>query len=269
MAVVADMIRHGQLQTFNKTILRIEKTRASACDIVNEIKVLQNNLKERFENKFIPLEAKKILAKLFEDGIIDEIAVKKEFTGFYERCLSYIDLWKDSFADAEKFMWIQNSAITFPELEEAAERINRKIGRTAINTDELFDEVVLVKAYLSTNSETWKSDDMSCEEKWVLMMKHFGEKGISVANFSLVLEYIFSLPGTSAAVERVFSMMNNIWSPERGSLLVSTVKSLLFCKLNIDLNCSQFYEKIKNDQLFLKKVHSSEKYDWFKSKEKK
>ena len=41
---------HGQLQTFNKTILRIEKTRASACDIVNEI--LQNNLKERFENKY-------------------------------------------------------------------------------------------------------------------------------------------------------------------------------------------------------------------------
>ena len=121
----------------------------------------------------IPLEAKKILAKLFEDGIIDEIAFKKEFTGFYERCLSYIDLWKDSFADAEKCMWIQNSAITFPELEEAAERINGKIGRTAINTDELFDKVVLVKAYLSTYSETWKSNDISCEEKMFIYIFKF------------------------------------------------------------------------------------------------
>ena len=44
----------------------------------------------------------------------------------------------------------------------------------------------------------------------------------------------------------------------------STVKGLMICKLNIELSCSEFCDKIKNDKPFLKKVHTSNnKYEWF------
>jgi hypothetical protein len=33
-----------------------------------------------------------------------------------------------------------------------------------------------------------------------------------------MVEFAMSLPGTSASVERVFSIMRNIWSAERGRL---------------------------------------------------
>jgi hypothetical protein len=58
-------------------------------------------------------------------------------------------------------------------------------------------------------------------------------------------------------------VMNSVWSEERGRLAESIVKGLMYCKLNIELGCTEFYEKIKNNKSFLKKVHASKKYEWF------
>jgi hypothetical protein len=66
-----------------------------------------------------------------------------------------------------------------------------------------------------------------------------------------------SLPGTSAPVERVFSIMGNIWSAERGRLSVSTVKHLLIFKINSELSCCECYDVIKTNKPFLKKVMCS------------
>jgi hypothetical protein len=50
-----------------------------------------------------------------------------------------------------------------------------------------------------------------------------------------------------------FSIMGNIWSAERGRLLVSTVKHLLNVKINSELSCCEFYDVIKTSKPFLKK----------------
>jgi hypothetical protein len=55
--------------------------------------------------------------------------------------------------------------------------------------------------------------------------------------------------------------MGNIWSAERGRLSVSTVKHLLNVKINSELSCWEFYDIIKTNKPFLKKVMSSEKYN--------
>jgi hypothetical protein len=77
-----------------------------------------------------------------------------------------------------------------------------------------------------------------------------------------MVEFAMSLPGTSAPVERVFSIMGgNIWSAERGRLSVSIVKHLLNVKINSELSCCECYDVIKTNKPFLKKVMSSEKYN--------
>jgi hypothetical protein len=116
--------------------------------------------------------------------------------------------------------------------------------------------VVVAKAFWSSNCDTWKTNKLSCKEKWIQLFNHFKDQNISVPNLGRVVEYIFCLPGTSAPVERVFSAMNIVWPEE-------TVKGLTYCKLNIELGCTEFYEKIKNNKSFLKKVHASNKYEWF------
>lgn len=80
-------------------------------------------------------------------------------------------------------------------------------------------------------------------------------------NFKNLVEFAFCLPGTSAAFERVF-LMNNIWPPGRGTLLIRNVKELLLIKRNVEYICLQFYEKIERNVVFLKKVLPSQKYQW-------
>lgn len=39
------------------------------------------------------------------------------------------------------------------------------------------------------------------------------------------------MPGTSAPVQRVFLLMNNVWSDDRAILKESSVKALMTCKI--------------------------------------
>ncbi|GBL67895.1 hypothetical protein AVEN_199502-1 [Araneus ventricosus] len=135
-----------------------------------------------------------------------------------------------------------------------------------INTDKLFDEVVLVKDYLQSNWEQWKQEETTrdviilSEEKWLRLFGHFKENHIAAPNLIKIVKFAFCLPGTSAPVERVFSLMNNAWTDDRGLMKESTVKDLKTCKINIGLASEDFYIKIKNKKDFLKNVLANEKY---------
>jgi hypothetical protein len=61
------------------------------------------------------------------------------------------------------------------------------------------------------------------------------------------------LPGTSAPVERVFSIMGNIWSAERSRLLVSTVKHLLNVNIIQNFHVVNFMMLLKQASHFWKK----------------
>ena len=55
--------------------------------------------------------------------------------------------------------------------------------------------------------------------------------------------------------------MNNMWSDYRNRVLEQNVKVLMSFTFNINLCCCEFYEKIKSNKDFLKKVLFTEKYD--------
>lgn len=260
---------HGQLALFNKAILAMEKDNATASDVAESHKSLKKNLTERKASNFIPMTAKNIYKKLCEE---DRHEVKQEFDGFYQRCIAYLDLWENSFGNAELFSWInlsQNNEVNWERAECSADIINSSLpdSELKINSDELFDEIVLAKSFLEANWEMWKNEEelnekiISSEEKWLRLFAHFKNKHITVINLTKIVEYAFCLPGTSAPVERVFSIMNNAWTDDRGLMKESTIKGLMMCKINIGLSCEEFFNKIKNKKEVLKQVLANEKYN--------
>jgi hypothetical protein len=57
-----------------------------------------------------------------------------------------------------------------------------------------------------------------------------------------VVQFSLSLPGTNAAVERVFSLENALWTDERNRLEVSAVKSIVLVKHQFrNYKCSEFH----------------------------
>lgn len=255
----------GQLNLFNSTILKIEKDNISASEVFRELKNLKMLLRERREHKFIPQEAKLLVNKLEESGEINLNVFLKNIDKFYEVCESYISLWQTNFNEVEEHIWVFEGELNWNNVEKSMQLLSSKFTTITpiINCDTLFDEVVYAKQYYNDTDRNnfWRENNTSSEEKWIQLFKHFSDKNISLNNLQKIVEFIFCLPGTSAPIERLFSVMKNIWSPERNRLLECNVGALLFCRTNIDLNCLEFYNYIKNDNNFLKKVQSSDKYD--------
>ena len=193
---------------------------------------------KRQNNNFIPTSAKKIFNSLTDEGDSQVDFILKKFNNFHDCCLSHIQLWENSFGGSESFVWIKNKIYEWPQIEASAEKINALIGKAIINTDDLFDEVVLTKSFWSSKSDDWKEERGN---KWVELFNFFKDQNMVVPNLKILMGYIFCLPGTSAPVERLFSLMNSIWWQERGHLNQMTVEGLLCCKINIDLSCSEFF----------------------------
>lgn len=260
---------HGQLTLFNKTISALEKSKSSATDVAHLLQLLKENLKERKESNFVPQGAKCLLKSFQGKDNVDCNRIASDFNEFYSRCISYLDLWEDSFGEARDFVWINENIISWENVERTAELINKNLGKPKVNTDELFDEVVLAKKFWASKVGDWEREEKendrkkSSEEKWMELLSSFKQQNIAMSNLGMVVEYVFCLPGTSAPVERVFSMMNSAWSDERGLMHESTVRGLMVCKVNFGLSCNEFYEKIKEKKDLLRKVHSSEKYEWY------
>ena len=55
------------------------------------------------------------------------------------------------------------------------------------------------------------------------------------------------MPGTSAPVERVFSIMIEKWSDNRGRLEEENIKAEIITKINIEMPCPDYYNKIKDN----------------------
>jgi hypothetical protein len=51
-----------------------------------------------------------------------------------------------------------------------------------------------------------------------------------VKKTQLILEFSFAIPGTSGAIERVFSITNALWTDERSHFLVDTIKAVIVTK---------------------------------------
>ena len=131
-----------------------------------------------------------------------------------------------------------------------------------IDSDSLFNEEVPVKMHIFECCEEDNWQKASLEQKWVQIFKKCEKKDIGILNLQNLVESIFCLPGTLAPVERIFSIMNSMWSDHRSKMLEQNVKALITCKINSNLSCCDFYEKVKSNKNFLKKVLPTDKYDW-------
>jgi hypothetical protein len=74
--------------------------------------------------------------------------------------------------------------------------------------------------------------------------------------FGTVVEFNLSPPGTNAAVERVFSLVNILWTDERNRLEVSTVKSIAPVKHHFrNYKCPEFHEFLLRNRKILEQIH--------------
>lgn len=131
----------------------------------------------------------------------------------------------------------------------------------------LFDQFIYVKKYVTAEKiQSWEENSIAIDQRWVESFQHFSNNHIPYNHMLKIVSYILCLAGTSAAVERLFSLISEIWSVDKTQLKISTLKNILYTRYNIKLNCTEFFELLKSQLKLLEKIASTEKYA-FKSRE--
>jgi hypothetical protein len=128
---------------------------------------------------------------------------------------------------------VDENQIKWDNFLKASQILNLKLKNLILNQDQLFDELVIAKKFWLFKVKVWKKEEIrtkkkiTSEEKWVQLFCHFKEKIILATNLKLILQCIFCVPGTSAPVKIIFSLINNVWLDERGRLNENTVRDLI------------------------------------------
>lgn len=73
-------------------------------------------------------------------------------------------------------------------------------------------------------------------------------------------QYLYAIPGHNPNVERVFSLVAAQWTKESNRLHVDTVESIIQCKFNYKMTCSEFHKYVMGKPDLLDKVKKSDKY---------
>ena len=110
--------------------------------------------------------------------------------------------------------------------------------------------------------EQWRQSDTDTAQRWLDVFEHFRSQEIEYDAVLQLVQFALALPGTNAPIERVFFLMNNIWSDAKTQLTTETLRSMLIATVNTDKPCLDFYKEIKGNKQLLTSIHSTEKYKW-------
>jgi hypothetical protein len=110
--------------------------------------------------------------------------------------------------------------------------------------------------------DEWNTESVMSFERWYKISEFVQSECISLKNIQLILEFSFAIPGTSAAIERVFSITNVLWTGEKSCVLAETIKAVIIPKTHVEeLSCNDFYTLISKNPKLLQEIHSSTKYN--------
>ena len=252
----------NQLKNISDSIKLIEASSTTSFEAFDELATLKVKLINRMNCTFLPTAAQSEYEKF--DKRTQE-SIKDKVRDFYSTTIEYIDLWEKSVDGSEVFSWIiLRKYPAWNDVEKSFKYAEDRYGKeiqSKIDRDLLFDEVQLMKSFVESNLNVWTTSKLALDEVWCQIFTHFRQTVTQLVNLERLVEFAFSLAGTSTEVERLFSLAKQIWSDQKSRLEIATLDSLLTIQFNAEFNCSQFYDMIKKDTVFLDKVHSSGKYD--------
>ena len=70
----------------------------------------------------------------------------------------------------------------------------------------------------------------------------------NLAELLKMINVVLSIPVSNAFVERLFSIMNNLWTDERNQMSTNLVKAELSCRNNYDMSCEEFRQYLAKDE---------------------
>lgn len=250
-----------QAANFQSAILELEGNDICAIDAVETISRLMMNIESRLRNNFISSQLRSELTEISVRQMNDKMQFIESTKKFHQTTLNYLNErigWLD---DAKVFSWIRlNSELNWTDVENSVIWMSERNYFDTGNMENVFNQFVQLESYLKAIPASHQISNET-DKKWVEIFRHFAKQSLPYEDLAKVIEFALTLPATNAPTERVFSHINDIWTPDKGSLLIENVRARLMVKFNWQKTCLDFYNEIKGKPALLRQIGQSEKYN--------
>ncbi|XP_068098211.1 zinc finger protein 862-like [Hyperolius riggenbachi] len=243
---------HSFMAFFSRSIKTLEKDSLTSPELYSVMLDVQKQLQNRREDHFFGFRVNLDLPKLPNE---QQRAFKKEALRCFDRALEYLERWFSfEMSPFKSFSCFDFMSIpTLDDITKACEVL--QMNERACSED-LYREFCLLKTAMPA---IMQMEDLSCSEKWLEFFKN-----TEAPNLLCIVQAVLAVPCSNAFVERVFSVMNNLWTDERNRLSLPIVKSELCIRYNLMVPCLQFYDMVIKNRHLLKAVRSNSKYTFKK-----
>lgn len=247
---------HSFLSDIHSTLLALESESTLACHLSKILCGLRVKIETKRNDKFF--------------GMIPELANRRSYLPVnewkffecealkvYDRFLLYLDKYftkdKQDFYERLSVFDLSSRPPTLDDILKVLELdIFKRVGPV---DDRLYDDIKLLQ-------NVFLNLEGSSLEKWTSFFQSYDSKNCSLFR---IVSVFMSIPISNAFVERVFSVMEKIWTDDRNRLFVNSVESELCVYFNFDIHCDEFYKYVLKRPKLLNALKSGCKYS-FKQK---
>ncbi|KAL4100954.1 hypothetical protein QTP88_020978 [Uroleucon formosanum] len=258
----------SQLKTINSYIKKVESQKLSAIELTIIMEYLMQKIENKRQEKFLTTEIENLVTKFEDKGLINRKNFDNKCDEFYALCYNYLKNWNNSnqhVNQLKSMLWITltpKTIVTWENVKKSVQFINNVMSKpNSVTFDEetFFEQFKTFEKIFHQQNDEWHHQDI--EDKWLFIFKTFADNNQEFSMLLKVVEFSFVLPGSNAAVERVFSLMNNTWTNSRNKLDIKTVEASLIIKTSFNnTSCEKFYKQILENKSLLRQVHGSAKY---------
>lgn len=239
---------HHYMNILNQSILLLETKSLTSIELHTVMEELRSKIQNRLNDGFYGAKIKQALPYLTD---FQRKKFNKEANNVYQRTIDYLKRFYDFEGSPYRYFSILNlqQDLIYDDVVELSKKL-----LIHINEDSLYDEVKTVNLI---RKEVTKGDN-SIDKKWSEIFRH-----TEMTELFKIISKVLSIPISNAFVERIFSLMNNLWTDERNNLSVHMVKAELCTKINFNMSCDDFLDFISKpeQQSLLEASQTSSKYD--------
>ncbi|KAG6922670.1 zinc finger imprinted 3, partial [Chelydra serpentina] len=238
---------HNVMSQLNTTIKVLESDYMQVTELYTTFNTLRREIQNRQETGLYGRRVTQFLKKLPPNQ-------QNKFVGdaqrAYTRMVQYLEKWFD-FSENSFYKLCAPLNMDRPlELDElCALATNLDIQ---VDGDELFTEMCTLNDVLPTlKSSTNDAELTLCRQQqehhnvsevWVEFFKC-----CEAPNLLTIVQHVLAIPPSNRFVERIFSVMKNLWTDERNQLQVDMAKAELFVHFNYKMTCAEFAGFLKTE----------------------
>ena len=191
--------------------------------------------------------ADNLFKKLEAEALLDREHVVSVVVRFYRTIISYLKKCADRFCNEArniKYLMLKEKFLyeDFKEVYTYFFHKTKSLPIFVISDNDIFDCYCFIKICLDINLENWEAESVPILLRWKTVLE--GINNVNTVVKPQLLEmlgaFVFTVPGTNAECERLFSLVGQYWTKDKSQLKVSTLESVMKVKNKIALTCDQF-----------------------------